>query len=389
MLPLTDQFLEALGISRAENPWLNNLPFFCTCLIRCATRLPGQKLMKERYPDSRGNEAYINILHDAFIKDPAKMAKIIGPALPQLEQKFPDIAEALCNLCDHPFPEFSTRIVGIIKESLTRTSQPRGHNLAAKQRSEVVLGWADVNRTVIAGDEISTKNMQMVASSAKHVFRQANGIHVFGKSFVDRINYYGRWIHTISATRLPQGYLAIKVLTTISDHLEGSGSGGPKGFARSVYDGIRMKIDGINDAERDNHLFFVYHPETNWYEAFNQLIRQDPFPPTFCAKSDDLNALCRYMQDVREQLQWGSECVNGAGAALGFGVATVIGVPTALVPLAACPIWFGTAMPAMKKAATAISKTIYGALREESPRVLGSSQRLGVETYYWRSSQGW
>ncbi|KAN0113004.1 hypothetical protein V8E51_005955 [Hyaloscypha variabilis] len=105
-----------------------------------------------------------------------------------------------------------------------------------------------------------------------------------------------------AVTAAYQAEQTIKVLTDISEHLGDSnsitvsGSGGPDGFARSVYDFIKMRIDQV---EGDNHRFFVYHPDTNWYPAFHRLVRETPLPPTFCSHSDDLDKLCQYMHSIR------------------------------------------------------------------------------------------
>lgn len=134
-------------------------------------------------------------------------------------------------------------------------------------------------------------------------------IHVIGNSLVDRIDYYGGWMQKFSAIQIAQGYQVIRALANIGEHLGEtnsitvSGSGGPDGFAKHVHDFIKEKIGVIQEAERDNHRFFVYHPDTNWYPAFYRLITETPLPPTFCAKSDNLDKLCQYMQEVRVQLK--------------------------------------------------------------------------------------
>ncbi|KAL4740435.1 hypothetical protein BDV11DRAFT_185495 [Aspergillus similis] len=66
---------------------------------------------------------------------------------------------------------------------------------------------------------------------------------------------------------------------------------------------------------------------------------------------------------------WG---VNGLCLALSLGVGTFTGVG----PLLAMPLWMGTAPFAMGKSAPVIGETIYDALCEEDPRVLGSKERL-------------
>lgn len=56
-----------------------------------------QHLMKERYPDLPFHEAYVDLLHDAFIKLPEDHRKRIASMLPNLVQQSPEIVEAFGN----------------------------------------------------------------------------------------------------------------------------------------------------------------------------------------------------------------------------------------------------------------------------------------------------
>ncbi|PNP52591.1 hypothetical protein FNYG_15829 [Fusarium nygamai] len=154
---------------------------------------------------------------------------------------------------------------------------------------------------------------QSLTGNIDNVIREIHGVHVIGKSLVDHINYYGRWLQTVSAIQIAQGHQAIQALNVICDHLRDtntitvSGGSGPDGFARPVYDFIQKKIHDINQLERHKHRFFVYHPDTNWYGAFHRLIRESPLPPEFCAKADNLDTICLFMQDVRQRLAEASD----------------------------------------------------------------------------------
>ncbi|KAH0532713.1 hypothetical protein TsFJ059_001366 [Trichoderma semiorbis] len=332
---------------------------------------------------------------------------------------------------------------------------------------DVSTTFAHNTETIAASFNMVAENSQRIADSADYVVRELHGIQLIGRSLVDHINYYGRWMQTVSAIQIAQGYQAIQVLTDISEHLGEanniavSGSGGPNGFAQHVYDFINERVDEVDPTEGDTHRFFVYHPDTNWYGAFHRLIREDPLSPMFCAKSDNLDTLCQFMQHIRTQLNaesddgksivfhllipsWyrisikeplhfpeslqpfrvegrkhkGSPLVSfnlpAAPAKLLNGVANVLdpksqntiaegvsaavtlptvgwgingaclaagaglGVVTGLGALIAIPVWIVTAVPTMGIAAPVISETIYDALREEAPRVIGSTRRLNL-----------
>ncbi|KAK9485195.1 hypothetical protein V1527DRAFT_483286 [Lipomyces starkeyi] len=285
------------------------------------------QLMQERYPDLPLNEAYVELLHDAIMKCPEEVARIIEPVLGPLAEESAEIAEAFGNLCNNPRVVFAAqasriakRIIEAIYKKPPGASQPIVDNLAAEANDvsnqmtvEILKRWASaaagpsnsVTRsadTVVASASFSGEDVKTIASSAENVVREIHGIHVIGKSLVDHINYYGRW------TQIAQGYQAIQALNVICDHLRDSnsitvsGGGGPDGFARPVYDFIQKRINDIDQAKRDNHRFFVYHPDTNWYGAFHRLIRENPLPPEFCAKADNLDTVCLFMQDIRRRL---------------------------------------------------------------------------------------
>ncbi|KAH1466479.1 hypothetical protein KXX13_001175 [Aspergillus fumigatus] len=255
------------------------------------------------------------------------------------------------------------------------------------------------------------------------------------ESLFDRINYFECFNTALRMIQTAQAQRMIKALDVIAEKLEDGncitvmGASGPDGFARPVYDLIRMKINKINAADRENHRFFIYHNSNTWHQAFERLTGENPLPPEFINNPcDDLDHACLFMREVRQTLlakdekrgkgmifhllipSWsklqikeplhfpedlyplqikglkhngkgtgvavtapavGWE-VNGACLALGLGVGTLTGAGLLLALL----LWMGTAPFAMGKSAPVIQETIYDALREEDPRVLGSNERL-------------
>ncbi|EXK23826.1 hypothetical protein FOMG_19418 [Fusarium oxysporum f. sp. melonis 26406] len=81
--------------------------------------------------------------------------------------------------------------------------------------------------------------------------------------------------------------------------LVSSGGSGPDGFARVVHGFLQLQIKRHSG---DGHRFFVWHPDTTWHWRFQQLMEDEPFPPTFCAYTDDLDCLCACMKAARESL---------------------------------------------------------------------------------------
>ncbi|KAL5001303.1 hypothetical protein BDV10DRAFT_199195 [Aspergillus recurvatus] len=287
------------------------------------------------------------------------------------------------------------------------------------------------------------------------------------ESLLDRINYLECWNTALRTIQTAQAQQMIKALNVIADHLGDSnciavmGAGGPDGFARPIYDLVKMKINRVSAANRKNHLFFIYHDSNNWHPAFERLTSENPLPAEFINNPcDDLDHVCLFMREVRQKLlakdekrgkdikfhllipswsklqikeplhfpedlyplqieglkhggkdqvelnlpaapagllhgvsnvldpnNWNS-IANGAGAAVtlpavGWGVngaclavGLTVGTFTGAGPLLAIPLWMGFAPFAMTKSAPVIHETIYDALCEEDPRVLGSKERL-------------
>ncbi|EXJ84794.1 hypothetical protein A1O3_05466 [Capronia epimyces CBS 606.96] len=270
-----------------------------------------EPVVRARYPDLPLHEAYVAYLNDAF-KFPAKVAEAIKPILRHGLPQSPELLEAIGTLLGHPVPVFLSRLARIGMNISASASTPGAGNATANTSEPLDLATmlaAETFGKAAASAQAAAECMGRVADSADQVVRNIHGIHVIGNSLVDHISYYGRWMQKVSAIQIAQGHQVIRALATIGEHLgeansiNVSGSGGPDGFAKHVHDFIKEKIGVIQEAERDNHRFFVYHPDTNWYPAFYRLIIETPLPPTFCAKSDDLDTLCRYMQEVRAQLK--------------------------------------------------------------------------------------
>ncbi|KAF2009913.1 hypothetical protein BU24DRAFT_427945 [Aaosphaeria arxii CBS 175.79] len=266
-----------------------------------------QHLIRERYPDLPLDEAYLNVLHDAFVKLPKDCMERMKPMLPHLVQQSPEILESISIYGGHPLMRFFSQLAGITRnarsKSIASNTDTRSSVLAEAASNSVPVSAEAVS----ASAKLAADNMKGATDSADCAVRQVCDIHVIGKSLVDRIDYYRRWMQIASAIQIAQGHKAIQALTEIRDHLGESnsitvsGSGGPDGFAQHVYDFVKEGTDNIDEAEGNKHRFFVYNPDTDWYGAFRRLIGQNPLPPTFCAKSDNLDTLCQYMQCVRAQ----------------------------------------------------------------------------------------
>ncbi|RSL89880.1 hypothetical protein CEP51_000993 [Fusarium floridanum] len=253
-----------------------------------------RQLAKDRYPELSDEEAYLKLHHDAFVKFPKELAK---PVVAGVREDFATVVDAADAIRRREYLEALSIFMRTAQKGHARDSNTGGSSQHSSQ-----------SNAAQPQDIPSAMTGQMGKGAMKGVVREYHGIHVIGDSLVDHINYYGRWMQTVSAIQVAQGQQIIQALNVISDHLRDtntitvSGAGGPDGFARAVYDLIQKKVDDVDQTERHMHRFFVYHPDTNWYGAFHRLIRETPLHPEFCAKSDNLDTICLFMQDVRRRL---------------------------------------------------------------------------------------
>jgi hypothetical protein len=129
-----------------------------------------------------------------------------------------------------------------------------------------VSNIASSAETVASSAGVLAGSMKRVTESMERATKEVEGIHVIGKSLVGRIGYYGRFMQISAASFAYQAQQAVEALTNISEHLGNqnsisvSGSGGPDGFARPMYDFAQTRID---ETDSENHRFFIYHPNTN------------------------------------------------------------------------------------------------------------------------------
>lgn len=98
-----------------------------------------------------------------------------------------------------------------------------------------------------------------------------------------------------------QGHQIIGELKGIRQELVAqTGLDAPVKFATQVHMYIRneaRKTPYTNNGTK--HLYFVYHPDTDWHPYFNHLVEQHPLSSRFYGMSENLDALCLWMRFLR------------------------------------------------------------------------------------------
>ncbi|EXJ53514.1 uncharacterized protein A1O5_13290 [Cladophialophora psammophila CBS 110553] len=77
-------------------------------------------------------------------------------------------------------------------------------------------------------------------------------------------------------------------------------------FASRVYEYIKMKTKQTSGHKR-KHLYFVYHPDTDWHPRFAALTADEELADSFMGLCEDLDFLCLWMQYLRVRFKFSSE----------------------------------------------------------------------------------
>ncbi|CVL09107.1 uncharacterized protein FMAN_14253 [Fusarium mangiferae] len=282
-------------------------------------------LAKEMYPHLPYEEALLKICQDTFVRFPSDFISRIARGAINDPVVF---IEGVGDILSSPFKKIiaAARFYSLYKngapttkKSIASAAQPSVLVEALNIETFALTVRKSVSPTIqpsVSTGALNIKQLrsllppmtESISDATDKVSREIHGIHVIGKSLVDHLNYYGRWMQTVSCIQIAQAERAIEALNIICNHLGDantitvSGASGPDGFARPVYDFILKSISDIDPRERHMHRFFVFHPDTNWYGAFHRLLGKNRLPAEFCAKADNLDTICRFMQDIRKTL---------------------------------------------------------------------------------------
>ncbi|RAH67262.1 uncharacterized protein BO66DRAFT_413656 [Aspergillus aculeatinus CBS 121060] len=401
--------------------------------------------------DHLPHEAYAQFVHDVLVKHPREVAKIVGPIVGPVAR---EVDEALTILALGPgtWPfvvamkalSLSARGCRGLYRYLIRSSESMGYTpdkdldaIASRMTVEIMTritsttiavgtSNASLPETLVAGASLPGRSLGIDSSSSSSSsnniavsrIENSQATHGICNSIVNHVRIHGPQI--VQSTQVAQ---VIKELNYVSTDLgngnclTASGSSGPDGYGRHVYDLVQSKLGDIAPADRRYHRIFVFHRSTIWHPAFDRLASESPLPTEYCMKRKNLDVLCQDMQKYRRrltaELNYGKDIVfhvlplhfpadlyplriedelyhgkmvphlsqqcpavgwGAIGACLALGVG--VGALTGLGALVAVPIWFATAPKAIEKTHSVICPAVYDALREEAPRILGSTQRL-------------
>ncbi|KAG4033830.1 hypothetical protein MFRU_004g03330 [Monilinia fructicola] len=81
-----------------------------------------------------------------------------------------------------------------------------------------------------------------------------------------------------------------------------TGLAAPDKFAKHVDKYIRKEASSVYGGDAE-HLYFLYHPDTDWHGEFHDIVQNKPVPSNFLGMSENLHALCTWMLFMRKRLE--------------------------------------------------------------------------------------
>ncbi|KAJ5882697.1 uncharacterized protein N7473_011131 [Penicillium subrubescens] len=262
----------------------------------------------QRFPSLSPDDAYLALHHEMLIKHPTEMAKIIGldgielvsialtkrdiPSLIRMARLGTKVAHRFKEVLN-PSPVDTQRLLN----TLTPNVGPIAPQSSVGIPRDLPLAPSGPSNSAVVGFETEAPNSSgdVVKNSPVALWTNANTVSE--PSSLSRVNYLECWNASLKVIQAAQTQQAIKALNAIADYLADSnciavcGSGGSDGFARLVYDFIKM----TRKTGRIIVSSFTTTPRTG--------IRDHPLPPEFVNKpGNDLDHMCLFMLEVRQKL---------------------------------------------------------------------------------------
>jgi hypothetical protein len=93
-----------------------------------------------------------------------------------------------------------------------------------------------------------------------------------------------------------------KIGIRIADELTAqTGLDAPEKFATHVHHYIRLETNRVYE-DGLRHIYFLFHPDTNWHPEFQSLVRRMPLPENLLGMSECLDSLVVWMKFIRSYL---------------------------------------------------------------------------------------
>ncbi|KAM3075324.1 hypothetical protein ACMFMG_007237 [Clarireedia jacksonii] len=165
----------------------------------------------------------------------------------------------------------------------------------AKNLSE---GWTAYQNGVAIRNQIEAvlPEVQTFATGVNRYLKNKNWLDAF-QTFLVGANVVACFMDVL------QGSSGLEEIgLKIHSELEAqTGLAAPDKFAKHVDKYIRKEAASVY-AGGAEHLYFLYHPDTDWHGEFHDIVQNKPVPSNFLGMSENLHALCTWMLFMRKRL---------------------------------------------------------------------------------------
>ncbi|KAI9372948.1 hypothetical protein BJX61DRAFT_412062 [Aspergillus egyptiacus] len=134
-------------------------------------------------------------------------------------------------------------------------------------------------------------------------FVSALTTHLQQKNYIDLLSTFLRTMNASAQwVQVLQGSSALEEIgRKIHGELQAqTGLMAAKMFAEQVDKTIRLETGST--ASSPDHLYFLYHPDTDWHAEFYDRVRRDPLPNNFLGLSENLDSLVLWMLFLRRHM---------------------------------------------------------------------------------------
>ncbi|KAF7553372.1 hypothetical protein G7Z17_g3658 [Cylindrodendrum hubeiense] len=188
---------------------------------------------------------------------------------------------------------------------------------AVKKVTDMIEQAVPLVRTLQAGYHLlesgeAVHNVNNAAATLNHFIPV---MQVMGKSISDSakiFTYFNVAALTIGiGANVVPTYQGVQVLQLIAARLKDISTSlaaqtalvAQKEFPQYVYEMIRERLGQTSDDKTCDHLFFVYHPDDDWYPKFYHLLEKNPPGPRFCGYTNQIDTIFIFMLAVRRRIQ--------------------------------------------------------------------------------------
>ncbi|KAH7127772.1 hypothetical protein B0J13DRAFT_564501 [Dactylonectria estremocensis] len=187
---------------------------------------------------------------------------------------------------------------------------------ALKKVTDMIETAVPLVKTIQAGYHLletgeAVHNVNTAAAQINHFIP---AMQVMGKSICDSakiFTYFNMAAITVGiGANIVPTYQGVQVLQLIAARLKDIATTlaaqtallAQKEFPQYVHEMIRERLGQTADDPACEHLFFVWHPDDDWYPKFYHLLEKNPPGPRFCGYTNQIDTIFLFMLAARRRI---------------------------------------------------------------------------------------